>query len=87
MINEEIISQWHSRGEIPTQKMIDEHGLATVWAYMRQCAERISRATPIDENGEGDWDDPEEWQIEAVVVAHGVSLMNGLEKTLAAFGD
>lgn len=44
--------------ELPADKLKD---------YMLRCAERIVRNT----QGES-WDDPEEWQMEAVELAHAV---------------
>lgn len=69
----EIIKQWHNEGHIPTQESVDKYGVEIVRAYVNQCAQRIADNTPLDCDS---WDDPEEWQMEAVVVAHGVILLD-----------
>jgi len=68
-----IIGHWRSRGEIPTQEMVDEHGAPLVWEYVKECAQVIVRNTPNEEDAS--WDDPEQWEVEAVVVAHGVVVL------------
>lgn len=67
-----IVREWRNRGEIPTQEMVDEHGAPLVWEYVKECAEVIANATPLDSDS---WDDPESYQCEMVALAHGVRLL------------
>ena len=61
------------------ERFIRERGLNGAISDLHQVASCIARVTKLGPNES--WDDPEEWQMEAVMLAHGfVALANEFQR-------
>lgn len=60
-------------------ELLKEIGISEFMKLLDEAAERITRNTPI---GSDSWDDPEDYELEGIVMAHGWAAVRRYQKTV-----